>query len=113
MSLHVLGELLVRRPPDAVGHQTGGDVADLTIEHNDGTGWTFNETTFNCGSIWGSSDTNLWSDGGGFLMHYDGAAWTQLGTGTANGIYKLSGSGTSALSVDGSSSRGKNSRPRS
>lgn len=90
-----------------VGGNVDGSQPRTALLHHDGDAWTNvplppeanNRTLF---KVWGTAADDVWVCGqAGLLMHYDGAAWSVVSSGTFESLFTVHG-GPSIAAVGGS-----------
>ena len=91
-----------------IGSFVGGFLGYL-IFHHDSNGWTdaaptlppeVNDRTLF--KVWGTAANDVWVCGqAGLILHYDGASWSLMDSGTTVALYSVWGTGTGAVYAGG------------
>ncbi|MDP3640438.1 MAG: hypothetical protein Q8R53_04540 [Nanoarchaeota archaeon] len=62
----------------ASGHQEGSAAPDGLLSHESNGGWRSYPTNGPAYGLWGTSRTDLWAVGEGFILHYAGQQWSPV-----------------------------------
>ena len=89
-----------------VGGSVDGSGPRTVLLRHDGTSWTpmtppdaENRTLY---KVWGAAADDVWICGqGGYLAHWDGAAWTSVASGTPASLFTVHGGPTPLVAVGG------------